>query len=474
MASVDGLVSGLDTTTIISQLMQLERQPQTRLKARQATVETAIGALRNLNTKFLAVTTAAAKLQDSKGWAPATATSSDVTKVAVTASPGAVPGSLSIKVGALAAAGSWLSESAKPGLGSPVAAAGTTLHVKKADGSYATITTGDGSLAAVMKALNASDAGVTATSVQVTPGQHRLKLEAATTGARPPITIGTTPGADDGLSMGTYTQLVAPANAELWLGNEAITRSSNTITDLLSGVTVTLLQADPPDGPRSVPPTPPTGPPTTISVKADADKVAAQVSALVDAVNAVASDVKAVTGVDGATGSKGKLHGDGTIRSLRDRLLGAISGPGTAAAGVSIDRAGIVSFDKEKFLRALAADPVAVQQALGAGTPEIAATATTPVVPAVPGLAERLFAVADGASRRATHEDGPGLIASSISSRESRIRTIKTSISGWDGRLEQREATLKRQYAALERALGSSQSQGQWLAGQISGLPKWS
>ena len=44
MASVDGLVSGLDTTTIISQLMQLERQPQSRLKTKQATVESAIGA----------------------------------------------------------------------------------------------------------------------------------------------------------------------------------------------------------------------------------------------------------------------------------------------------------------------------------------------------------------------------------------------------------------------------------------------
>jgi flagellar hook-associated protein 2 len=30
--AVDGLVSGLDTTTIISQLMQLERQPQNRLR----------------------------------------------------------------------------------------------------------------------------------------------------------------------------------------------------------------------------------------------------------------------------------------------------------------------------------------------------------------------------------------------------------------------------------------------------------
>ena len=53
MASVDGLVSGLDTTTIISQLMQLERQPQSRLKTKQATVESAIGAAFAMSYRWL-------------------------------------------------------------------------------------------------------------------------------------------------------------------------------------------------------------------------------------------------------------------------------------------------------------------------------------------------------------------------------------------------------------------------------------
>ena len=82
--------------------------------------------------------------------------------------------------------------------------------------------------------------------------------------------------------------------------------------------------------------------------------------------------------------------------------------------------------------------------------------------------------MADGASRSATAEGGSGLIANAISGRESQVRTIRSGISGWDNRLEQREATLKRQYASLEKALGASQSQGQWLAGQIAGLPRWS
>ena len=196
MASVDGLVSGLDTTTIISQLMQLERQPQTRLKTKQATVESAIGALRNLNTKFLAVTTAAGKLMDSKGWAPATATSSDATKVAVTATAGAAQGSLSFGVKQLAAAGSYLSEKSVSSLTANVVPKGTKLHLSKADGTAVEVDSGDGSLAAVMKAINTSSAGVTATAVQLTKDQFSLKLESTTTGKDSGIKVGLTPGAD--------------------------------------------------------------------------------------------------------------------------------------------------------------------------------------------------------------------------------------------------------------------------------------
>jgi hypothetical protein len=44
--SVDGLISGLKTTDIVSQLMRLEKQPQVRLQTRQATVQERVGSLR--------------------------------------------------------------------------------------------------------------------------------------------------------------------------------------------------------------------------------------------------------------------------------------------------------------------------------------------------------------------------------------------------------------------------------------------
>jgi flagellar hook-associated protein 2 len=453
MASVDGLISGLNTTDIIRQLMQLERQPQVRLQTKKATVESAIGALRNLNTKFLAITTAAAKMTEPQGWTLATAASSDPAKVSVTATAAASPGSLSFNVKQLASAASYLSSGSVASTSTAVAEANSTLYLTKADGTTTEIATGDGSLAAVMKAVNASGAGVSATAVQLTPGEYSLKLESTTTGAKTGFTVGLTPGADDAFTatLGTMNALVEPKDAELMVGGSLVTRSSNTISDLLSGVTLTLAKADTLNADGTF-----VEAPTTIDVKADTEKVAAQVAALVEAVNVASADIKAVTGYNVEAGNKGKLYGDAGVRGLRDRLTGSITGTGTAVAGVSIDRNGVVTFDKEKFLEALDADPAAVQAALGND-----------------GLAGRLHAVADGASRSKTAAEGPGLIANSITSRERQVTSLKSNISSWDNRLELRERTLQRQYAALEKALGASQSQGQWLAGQIAGLPSW-
>jgi flagellar hook-associated protein 2 len=189
-------------------------------------------------------------------------------------------------------------------------------------------------------------------------------------------------------------------------------------------------------------------------VASDPEAIAAQVAALVEAVNGVRSDIRAVTGFNLETKNKGKLYGDATVRGLGDRLASAVVGNGTSVAGVSLTREGTVAFDKEKFLKALAADPAAVQEALGSG------------------LAGRLREVSHGASRSNSAAEGPGLLQTSITNRERQVSSLRSNITDWDQRLKLRQTTLQREFANLEKALGASQRQGQWLAGQIAGLPR--
>src|SRR4028118_886168 len=74
--SVDGLVSGLDTTSLVSQLVAAEALPQTRLKNQMSAAQAAADAYREVNTKVDAVRTAAAALTANGLAAARTASSS--------------------------------------------------------------------------------------------------------------------------------------------------------------------------------------------------------------------------------------------------------------------------------------------------------------------------------------------------------------------------------------------------------------
>src|SRR5207302_6025004 len=102
MTSVDGLVSGLNTSDIISKLMQIERQPQDALRSQLALLNSRIAAYQSVNTKVAAVSTAATALSTTSGWNVFAATSSAPTAVTATATTAANVGSLSFTVDKLA------------------------------------------------------------------------------------------------------------------------------------------------------------------------------------------------------------------------------------------------------------------------------------------------------------------------------------------------------------------------------------
>src|SRR4051812_15765574 len=103
-SSISGLVSGLDTASIVSQLMQIESRPQALLKTQLSTAQTNSRALREINTALAGLSSAAQALTGSTAFTARTATSSgkDVTTSAtVAAQPGA---SLTFTVTGLASA----------------------------------------------------------------------------------------------------------------------------------------------------------------------------------------------------------------------------------------------------------------------------------------------------------------------------------------------------------------------------------
>ena len=84
-SSIAGLVSGLDTTSLITQLMQIESAPQTLLKTKQTNTSNLVAALQSLNTKVASLGDAAKTAAAATSWQSLKASSS---ASSVTASAG--------------------------------------------------------------------------------------------------------------------------------------------------------------------------------------------------------------------------------------------------------------------------------------------------------------------------------------------------------------------------------------------------
>jgi len=458
--SVGGLVSGMDTQTIISQLMQIEANPQTLLKQRLSSTQTEAAAYRAVNTRFDALRSAAETLTtDTNAWRSAKATASP-TSVTATAAPGAAPGQLSFAVDRVATAHSVISAQkwtvsgtqtqADVAFGASsisVTTGGTTTSIPVTSAS------GTPSLADAVKAVNASSLGLSATAVKVSDTEYQLQIVAKATGSAKAFTVG---------AAGDFPVVTQGANAQLTVGTGpgkyTVTSATNTFTGLLDGATVTVSEQVAS---------------ATLKVAADPDAVATKVAALVSAANGLLESIDSYTAV---TSSSAALKGDATLRQLSGQILDTVSwalgGNGTlAVAGVELTREGRLEFDRARFTGKLSAEPALVQSLFtgtttAAGKDGLAGTADDVTTPT--GLASRLARLAKTAS-----DSTAGTLTLLAKGKDATADDLQDRIDAWDIRLELRRTALTRQFTAMETALSKLQNQSSWLSSQISALPSW-
>jgi flagellar hook-associated protein 2 len=338
--SVDGLVSGMSTSAIIDQLIQLEGRGQAALQARVKSTESVISALQSVNAKLAALGTAADALTIAGAFGPVKATSSS-DAVLATANAGALTGALTFDVTALAAAAAHVSSTTYASLDDVAAG---TITITKGTGPGVDVAVGDGKLSSVVAAINAkSDAGVRAAAVQVAPGQYKLQLTSTTSGSASSFTV-------TGVTGGTV-QSVAGADAKIRVGTQDIISSTNAFTDILPGVTFTAKRLE--NG-------------VTIEVKSDVESVAGKVDAMVKAFNAAVDEIAKHASYDTAAKRSGVLLSDSRVRTLQSQLLGtvaqAVPGGMLKDVGIELTRDGKITFDSTKLKAAFEADPAAAEK----------------------------------------------------------------------------------------------------------------
>jgi flagellar hook-associated protein 2 len=444
-----GLASGLDTESIISSLMAVERQPETLLSYKQAASQAQEDDLNAIKAKLTVLSLAKSDLSSVTLWAPTqTVDTTDPTKVTARRTGGAGPGGYQVQVTNLAS-----SEQRTFTLGDTSAAstltltaAGQTTGVDIAIGAGATIDD-------VVSAIN----GNSSAPVYAVDVSGQLVLSSKQTGAANGFAV----SGSAALVAGTVK---AGVDASYSVDGTPLTSASNVVANGIPGVELTLRA--------------PTSSAITVNVGAPAPDKAqtiAAVKAFVSAYNDVVDTVRAhlkeqrVPNPQSTSDArKGDLFGDSLLSGMLDSMRQAVSttsvgGLTMAAIGVSTGAAtgaaatadsidGKLTVDESALSQALDSDPAAVQKLLG-GMPD-----TT-------GFAQSFGAALDPIAQAG------GLLDQRIDAAGDEVKLFKGQMDDMDQRLTMREDFLRKQFAALETALSQSQSQSADLAQRLASLP---
>jgi flagellar hook-associated protein 2 len=366
-----GIGSGIDVNSIVTQLLALERKPIDLLSATKTKLDAQLSSYGKLQASLGAVRDAARALTDAGAWTPTTVASSDAAAVSAISSGSSPPGNYAVEVLRLAAAQSATSTTVP----TPASVVGTgTLTIEMGqwftnppdftpnagtNSVSITIAPGEDTLATIRDKINASGAGVTASIVNDASGSRlavRSRESGEENGFRITVADDDGNGGDaSGLSLLAFdpagsSQMVeaqAAANASLTINNIPINSASNTLTDVLDGLTVRVSRLT-------------TGP-VDLSVNRDNETIKKTITNFADAYNGLVKLMREQTAYNETAKTAGTLQGDSTAVSLLNKLrtmVGSSSGATTAFTrltdvGLEPQRDGTLAINNSKLDSAL-------------------------------------------------------------------------------------------------------------------------
>jgi flagellar hook-associated protein 2 len=395
MITATGLGSGLDISSLVSQLVAADRAGSDLQLTRDTNkLNTKLSAFGSLKSAVSVLQNSLAGLSVPASFAKRSATSSNSAAITATASNNAVANTYSLEVTTLAKAHALASPAFAEtteaiGTGTLTFRFGTTVYDADTDvySSFTlnpdrnittlTIDSTNNTLDGIMTAINTANFGVKASIVNDGSG-NRLLLGSEQTGAQNSIEISVsdTDGNDtDGAGLSAFafnqqatnsTQTAAADNATFSVNGLTIQSQANTVTTAIPGLSLALKET--------------TTAPVSVAVQADTSSAVSAFNTFIGSYNQFRAALNSLTGYNAETKAAGALLGDFTVRSvvsqveniLRNEVAG-VAGSWTSLAdlGLKTNANGSYVLDTEKFKAALVAEPQTIASlfaALGAPT----------------------------------------------------------------------------------------------------------
>lgn len=349
-------LSGLPISDLLEKLETAEKTKLTPLATKQAANTakiTAYGTVKSTLTNLQTATTALSKAATFSA-VKATVTG---TGVAAASDTTAVPGSYQVVVTSLAAAQS-LATTGVADKAAAISGSGTMTLTNGAGKSFDIAIADGSSLADIRNSINSAKAGVSASIVSTgdATNPYKLVMTAGSTGTDAAVTSSFSGTGDlstllsTSANGGSMTELQTAKNAAFTVNGMPITSKTNTVSDAIQGVTLTISQ----EGSSS------------IDVAQDTTTIKASINAFVTAYNAMVTSNKSLTAYNADSTLSGKLLGDGTLRGIQSDIRSAINNtqPGLytnmAQFGIALGADGKLTVDDTKLTKALTDTPTDV------------------------------------------------------------------------------------------------------------------
>ena len=432
--SFSGLATGLDTGSIVAQLVDLKRAPIRRLEARRDLFQSQQKALDTFKTKLLALQEASKQLDTANEFSSLKTSTGDEDIVTVTADSGAAAGSYDIQVTKLATAQKDVSQ----GYNSKLDSVGSGLMSFTVDGETTDLAlVGYTSIESLAQKINNDVPGVSATII----------FDGSATGGYKLVFSGSEPGTAGSFSMdmsgmsGGITPIMTnsqpAADAELIIDNIAVTASSNNPSDVISGVTLHLKGLSDVDTP------------TTVSISTDDTGIADNVQGMVDAYN----DLFSFVTDESAAG--GTLRDVPALRAVASRIeslftsslsggLGDISR--FSQVGIMRGEGRGLKFDADDFKTALEEDFTGVRDLFIERE----------------GNLGKMYLIDQAVEDMTDSIDG--LFKISKDALENKIDYADSGIERYERSVESYRVTLTRKFTAMEQMVAQLNAQGSYLS----------
>ena len=478
MVAVTGLGSGIDIDGLVEGLVGAERVPkEVRLNEREASATALISAFSSTKASLTEFAVVVADLAKPETFAAPVASLSDTTKASVSVTSAAVLGSYQLSIQSLASAqtltsGTFSSTNDTLGTGTLRIALGNPTYTGNTPDTYSaftqtssvdiTIDSSNNTLAGVRDAINASSAGVNA-SILKNGDDYQLLLVSEHSGASNSMSLTVTGDGDSvdtdnsGLSQLSYnasnahlTQSRAGGNAAFTLNGQSVVSSSNTVTDVIDGVTLTLQSQTTSD--------------ITLNVINDSAGIIDKIQTFVDGFNDYANLTRGLVAYDADTGEAGILQGDPTARSVSSQIRQDLSVQvsdlnasykSLSDLGITVKRDGTMVLDTNTALTALKQDLDAVAAVF---------SATTYNGVAVTGVAASLE------TRLDAYLASGGVFSSRTDSLNDQLKQVVEDRETLDKRMQALEERYYRQLNAMDSLLAEIESTGNFLQQQFEAM----